>query len=281
MGLVTKFNLYTIPSPKMRSGGRIFTQDHFGDVLNAFVEIVHEAKNDPYAQYYIAFFSEAGVNLSLAELTYTKDVADPAIFEPFRSIPAVSDTTASKTLSEQCEEIRALNPNGLREVYWTVSVFLNEKFAKWAVQLFYSMLPQVSGLKGANPVLIYQAVTEPMLANMSKAGGNTLGLDPSKEPVHLMHISSWWENASDDETMYKFVHDFFDAVTTEAKEKGVYNRWIYMNYASEFQDVIASYGDENKARLQSIANKYDPQGVYQTLQPGYFKLNGPPTVYPY
>lgn len=265
----------------MRGGSRIFTQDHFGDVLKAFVEVVHEATSDPYAQYYIAFLSEDGANVALAELTYTKDVADPAIFEPFRAIPAVSDSTASKTLSEQCEEVKALNPNGLREVYWTVSALLNEEFAHWAVELFYSMLPQVSGLKGANPVLIYQAVTEPMLANMTKAGGNTLGLDLSKGPVHLMHIASWWENASDDGTMYKFVHDFLEAVTTEAKERGVYNRWIYMNYASEFQDVIASYGDENKARLQSIATKYDPQGVYQSLQPGYFKLNRAPTAYPY
>lgn len=121
LGLVTKFNLYTIPSPRMHGGTRVFTQDHIPDVLNAFVNVVHDAKKDPYAQYYIAFLSTNGTNLASAELTYTKDLADPAIFKPFRSIPAVSDTTASKTLIQQCDEIKAVNPTGLREVYWPIS----------------------------------------------------------------------------------------------------------------------------------------------------------------
>lgn len=54
-----------------------------------------------------------------------------------------------------------------------------------------------------------------------------------------------------------------------------------VNHASKFQDPIASYGKENKARLQRIAAEYDPTGVYQTLQPGYFKLNGAPADNPY
>ena len=120
-----------------------------------------------------------------------------------------------------------------------------------------------------------------MLKNMSKYGGNALGLDPAKGPVHLLHISCWWADASDDETIYRFVNNFWNTVTSKAKDMGIYNRWIYMNYASQFQDVIASYGDQNKGRLQSIAAKYDPKGIYQTLQPGYFKLNGAPAVFPY
>lgn len=265
----------------MRGGARVFTQGHFSDVLGAFVKIVHDTPRDPYAQYYIAFLSINGTNIASAELTYTKDVADPAIFKPFRSIPAVSDTITSKTLLEQCDKIMSMNPTGLREVYWTISVQLNEEFANWAVDQFFSVLPQVSHVKGVNPDLLYQAVTEPMLKNMSKYGGNTLGLDPAKGPVHLMQISCWWQDASDDETVYTFLNGFWDAVIAKAKEAGIYNRWIYMNYASEFQDVIASYGDDNKARLQRIAAKYDPKAVYQTLQPGYFKLNRAPSVFPY
>jgi hypothetical protein len=48
-----------------------------------------------------------------------------------------------------------------------------------------------------------------------------------------------------------------------------------MNYASQFQDVIASYGPR-KNKLKSIAKKYDPKDVFQTLQPGYFKLDRAP-----
>ena len=56
------------------------------------------------------------------------------------------------------------------------------------------------------------------------------------------------------------------------------NDYIYMNYASQFEDVIKSYGAANKAKLKSIEQKYDPQAVFQTLQPGYFKLDRPPVT---
>jgi hypothetical protein len=62
---------------------------------------------------------------------------------------------------------------------------------------------------------------------------------------------------------------------------GIYHEFIYMNYASLYQDVISGYGSTNKARLQKISAYYDPQGVFQTLQPGYFKLDRAPNVYPF
>lgn len=250
VGLVTKFNFYTIPSPKMRGGSRIWTQQHFHPVIEAFVDVIHDAPNDPYAQYYIAFVANQGVNLASAELTYTKDVADPPIFREWNSIPAVMDTVASKTLVQQCDDIEAVNTTGLREVYWPISAHLNADFAKWAVDHFFKVLPQTSGVKGANPALIYQPLTQPILANMTKYGGNTLGLSTEDGPVHLLHIACWWDNADDDDTIYQFINDYWTTVIGKAKEMGIFNEWIYMNYASKFQDVIAGYGDANKHRLQ-------------------------------
>ena len=61
----------------------------------------------------------------------------------------------------------------------------------------------------------------------------------------------------------------------EAKRRNLVNDYIYMNYASQFQDVVGSYG-ESADKLRRIARKYDPTEVFQKLQPGYFKLQGPP-----
>ncbi|KAJ5624231.1 hypothetical protein N7510_000540 [Penicillium lagena] len=278
LGLVTKFNLYTCPSPMMVGDTRVFLETEFDPVINAFVNLVHEAPNDGNAQYYIAFLSTEGMNVASAELTYVKNVTNPPIYEQIRSIPAISDNTTSKTLVQYAEYIDSDNPNGLREVYWPISTYLNEELAKWTVDYFFSVIPQVANVTGAQPVLIYQALTEPMLKNMTKYGGNALGLEASKGPVHLMHVSFWWDDASDDETVYSWVGSFWDTVLAKAKDMGVYNEWVYMNYASQFQDVIAGYGAENKARLQQVAAKYDPEGVWQTLQPGYFKLTHAPVT---
>lgn len=45
-----------------------------------------------------------------------------------------------------------------------------------------------------------------------------------------------------------------------------------MNYASKDQDVFGGYGAENEKKLRDVQGKYDPDGVFKTLQPGYFKL---------
>ena len=48
--------------------------------------------------------------------------------------------------------------------------------------------------------------------------------------------------------------------------------YIYMNYAALEQPVLPSYGQKNLAKLRATSKKHDPLGVWQKLQPGYFKL---------
>ncbi|EAW17073.1 FAD-binding oxidoreductase [Aspergillus fischeri NRRL 181] len=275
-GIVTKFNLYTIPSPEMRGGTRVFAEDQFSKVISAFVSVVNGASDDGNAQHWVAFVHTQGQNVAAAEITYVKNVSEPAIFAPYRAIPAIQDTTAVRTLVEYCDVVQEVNPDGLREMYWTLTVHLDEDFANWVTEYFYSVLPQVLGIQGINPSLVNQGITIPMLKNMTRNGGNALGLDASEGPFHLLLMSTWWENADDDEKIVAWAKDFWDTVTAKAKKDGVFRDYVYMNYASQYQDVIAGYGTTNKAKLQSIAAKYDPKGIYQTLQPGYFKLDGAP-----
>lgn len=56
------------------------------------------------------------------------------------------------------------------------------------------------------------------------------------------------------------------------KEEGVHHRYIYQNYANQTQDVFAGYSDESRKRLVEVQKKYDPEGVFSRLQPGYFRL---------
>jgi hypothetical protein len=62
----------------------------------------------------------------------------------------------------------------------------------------------------------------------------------------------------------------------EAARLGQDSDFLYMNYASEFQDPMASYGAEMQTFMEGVADKYDPLRVFQNLQPGSFKLKGLP-----
>ncbi|KAL5340068.1 hypothetical protein BJX70DRAFT_397084 [Aspergillus crustosus] len=281
VGLVTRFNLYTIPSTMLTGTTRAFSQDKVPHVLNAFVDVAKNAKTDGNAQQYVIFANMGGMNVASAELTYAKDARNPAIFKKYRSIPAVSDSTGTKSLTEYCDGLAAQDQVGLREVFWNRSFKLDEDFANWLVERWFSILPHIANIPGAMVGIIFQAITEPILEKMSHAGGNALGLDVSDGPILMMHTLGMWNNTSDDDTIHRFINDFFDTAVGEAGSRGVDNDFIYMNYASGFQDVISSYGDASKARLQDIASRYDPQGVYQTLQPGYFKLTHGPVSNPF
>ncbi|KAI9374302.1 hypothetical protein BJX61DRAFT_540941 [Aspergillus egyptiacus] len=281
LGLVTKFNLYTIPSTLLQGTTRVYTENQSSEVLDAFFHVASNAKVDGHAQQYVIFGHMGGSNMISAELTYTKNVSDPAIFQKYRSIPAISDTTSTKTLLEYCDDISAGDQKGLREMFWNRSFRMNEEFANWVVKHFYSVVPSIDNLPGAVSGLVFQVITEPILEKMARAGGNALGLDISNGPILLIHMLSMWNSTSHDDAMYRFANDFFADVAAEAESQALGNEFIYMNYASQFQDVISSYGSANKARLREIAAKYDPFAVYQTLQPGHFKLTHAPVSNPY
>ena len=82
----------------------------------------------------------------------------------------------------------------------------------------------------------------------------------------------WWKNEKDDELILSVAKSIIDRTTAKAKEIGAYHRYVYQNYADISQDVFGGYGEENLKKLREISLKYDPEQVFQKLQPGYFKL---------
>lgn len=81
-----------------------------------------------------------------------------------------------------------------------------------------------------------------------------------------------WSNAADDAEVYSATSRVIERSVAAAKQLGVDHRYIYQNYAAKGQDVFAGYGEANQRRLVEISKTYDPEGVFQKLQPGYFKL---------
>jgi hypothetical protein len=133
---------------------------------------------------------------------------------------------------------------------------------------------QLGDLAGLEARCIMQVITTDMLRYMKGNGGNALGISNSGHPLMLLNPNFRWERQVDDLKVLQASMNFVNRVNAQAREMGLEEPFLYMNYASQFQDVIHSYGLANVYRLQMIARKYDPGKLFQTLQPGYFKLNG-------
>lgn len=279
-GIVTSFNLNTHPlkNDLLWGGTRTFTEDAIPEVVTAWIDLTLNSAKDPKAGSWIAFMN-AGVRLASTELWYGAPLtngSDAAILAPFYNISAMSDTTKTRGHAAYVTDNEQSNNYGVREVFYDVTVKASHEIASRSVDIFFDAIGALSGVDGAFPTLIWQHITEGSLKGSVRNGGNPMGLDAAGGPVHIIQLACSWNKAADDEKVYQVMSDIMKQIKKESIALGVDNDWVYMNYASQFQDVIASYGSGSKSKLKAIARKYDPVEVFQKLQPGYFKLDRAP-----
>ena len=81
-----------------------------------------------------------------------------------------------------------------------------------------------------------------------------------------------WSLEADDKTALETSTKFLNKVDEVAASKGLSFTFLYLNDAAMDQRPIDSYGHENVQRLKKISREYDPDGVFQTLAKGGYKL---------
>lgn len=82
-----------------------------------------------------------------------------------------------------------------------------------------------------------------------------------------------WDGSEDDEKVYKINKEALEKIDSEAKIRNVSSSYRYMNYAFTPQNPIDSYGSESKAHLQAVSAKYDPEGFFQIVGSGPFRIS--------
>lgn len=201
----------------------------------------------------------------------------PEVFDELFNVENIFlDTTRTTSHSNLTIEIANTTPPDLRQSYWTVTTRLDKQLAFDISTIFEEEMEVIRDFKGCLPALVYQVITTPQLKAMTRNGGNALGIGGGEGPLMLINLAVMWALASDDGAVLTGLYNVISRIETIAQQRGLDHPFLYVNYASQFQDPLASYGAENKARLVKISKKYDPEGVFQKLNPGYFKFDGAP-----
>ncbi|EUC42531.1 hypothetical protein COCMIDRAFT_39425 [Bipolaris oryzae ATCC 44560] len=210
--------------------------------------LMFPSKRQYSATHIPALFDAFGNTVQDAEEYFDPvDVSNPPdILNDYVSIPALNEATKNTTLAEITLGLTESMPAGLRKTMWS--------------QLFKVNTELFSG--GGASSIAFQAFTKPALRAMQRKGGNALGLRPDDGPFFRVVLYLAWTDEKDDKTIYKAAQDFLAASTAESQA------------ADPYQPVISGYGADSVARLNKVSSKYDPKGVFQTLQPTSFKLNG-------
>jgi hypothetical protein len=119
-----------------------------------------------------------------------------------------------------------------------------------------------------------QPFTQSMVKHSQTRGGNLLGLEDvvADGPTSNWLIVLTCGTLGLQDRLLPLALEFRDKIDAYAKERGVYRDWRYLNYAWADQDPISWYGRENVAFLRDVAERVDPDGVFQKLRATGFKI---------
>ncbi|KFY43930.1 hypothetical protein V494_01751 [Pseudogymnoascus sp. VKM F-4513 (FW-928)] len=277
-GIVTRFDLNTFPQGKLWGGAQTFlyTPETAAGLNNAFNWLAINGHEDPYAHIILAYayVQSADMYVISSDLQYGKPVENPPMLQNFTSVPGtvVANSLRVASLSELTVELNNSNPGGFRQSYWTLMTGNSPTLMADILAIYQE---ETNSVKDAAD-LVFSCIFQPVGTNLAplfaRNGGNALGIDLTKGPLILLNLAVSWSSEADDTRIYAALRNIVNRSNTAAHAAGLGNAYVYQNYAAAEQDVFGSYGAKNLAKLRAVSKKYDPSGVWQKLQPGYFKI---------
>lgn len=275
---MTRFDLKTVPSSKVHIGIAQFDQSQSKGYLDGVYNFgKYGAPSDPRAAIIptILTFPSANLTVYAAAKFYDSLTDSPMAFENFTAprLSPVADSYALQPLADYIAATDALQPNGLRQAFRTLSSVVDRDAVQEIHDTFVSeVTSKLAGITGLQASVTFQPVTKSFLQKSIDSGGNPQGVDVSKAPFFWV-VQNWsWTNGSDDDV----VHSAADAITADINAvlvKSSYSAtYLYMNDAGKGQPVFQSYPATNLRRLKAIRSKYDHLRVYTNLLVGGWKV---------
>jgi hypothetical protein len=132
------------------------------------------------------------------------------------------------------------------------------------------------GPKNFTTILDLQPFQSYMSSYGVQKGGNMLGLERDSRNKILL-VFGVTLTGSNSEELYPRVYQVVAATNKRiedfAERVGSLSELRYLPYSDPRQNVIGSYGKSNVKHIKEAANKYDPDGFFQEMVPGGFKIS--------
>lgn len=276
-GIVTAFHLDAYPDTLMWGGSRTYRYDEKPLILRAFMNHASLVEEDPKASVIINLLHQQGQWIWQLDLEYCAPVSDAPVLRDFMEIPAIEDETITTSQSQLTISMAQRAPRGHRGSFWALTVKVDVRLLHHYVETFVAESEKILKNSSIMPAGDIQVISPGQRRQMKKRGGNVLGLaDSSDETLFLFNPVFLWRDPADDDIAYATISAIIEKTREESVRLGLERGFIYMNYASQFQDVIGSYGTASRRFLNTVAQRYDPEGVFQRLATGGHKLDGAP-----
>lgn len=280
LGVVTRFDTNLYPQERFWGGtiGHPITNKEA--LFDYFTNFTVSKNYDPHSALIMDFAWIAGIPSIVHNIAYTNgdSVWPPPAFEELNKMPKLLTTIRKDKLTAFTDELAAQISltNGGNNVFITLT-FVNkpgvsEDFMADVFNLADATAKQLLTVAGLIYTMSFQPLPQALYSKSAATGGNVLGLDRSNDDLVNLLFTLSWRLPLDNSRVETALKTLEGSITSLAKQQGIFNEFIYLNYGAEWQDPIKGYGDANVQYLREQSRRYDPSGVFQKAMPGGFKL---------
>ena len=277
-GIVTRIDMRTFEQGLLWSALTLNPLTEVDNQARIYAKLIDADNYDVDASFLTGwvYASQQGLSATLNQLIYTRPVENetPAFYKPILDLPAITNasaTTVVGTMSTLAQNsVQLQQPQAARYMTATTTFVPTEAMIRATYDAFNASLALLQNVTG----LMWAVNLEPIPPQIYSRGAtdNSLGLAGHSGSLVVCLVSPSWSDAVQDEQVYKAARSLMADVERRAKKLGVYDPYIYLNYAAPWQDVIQSYGDESVEKLKRVRKTVDSGEVFTQKVPGGFKI---------
>lgn len=147
-------------------------------------------------------------------------------------------------------------------------------YAASAHSRFAADVQQSIGKKSFYSIIFFQPLPS-FFADISEKRGGNMFADTLRDGDAVLWTAGIfvYTNQSDFAVASARMHEMVAELEQYSERIGADNQLRYLNYADFSQDPLGSYGEESVEHMHRVAEKYDPEGKFQTRIPGGFKIS--------
>ncbi|KAJ5294674.1 CAZyme family AA7 [Penicillium antarcticum] len=262
-GIVSRYDLSTVPVYEIWGQMMIYAPDQAGAVLDAFTEWQLNRASDVKLT--------VAIDISLTSvvfgLVYSEPADNPSAFAPFYDLePLATPVPAMNTTFAVIDQLLGSDfpvASG-RHDYRGCSTRIDANLTRDVYDYWLEKAQAAHQTIGVNQSFALQHVGENLIQKGIENGGNALNTRSGPQQWWTTIVD--WENAVDDEVARSVSIETTNYWQKLAKDRGLDVSFTCMNDASRDQNPLASYGATNVKKLKETAKKYDPTQMLQKLQ---------------
>ncbi|KFY08813.1 hypothetical protein V492_05891 [Pseudogymnoascus sp. VKM F-4246] len=277
LGFVTRIDQKTVQGTQLWGGFTSYNLSERDNVFDAYLKFVENTEENSPDQTIIALYYDFTGFSIRSILTNNKGIANAPAFDDFLALPNISSTVTSGSIAEIIPQFTGPTPLGLY-ANWFTGMATNTLEALTIIDdlhhKYVPMMQAAAPYSNFSTLVELQPVTNSMVDNSDKRGGNILGLERVVKdgPVLMWLVSLTVDTEENQNVILPIAREFIDAINKAEKKAGHWIDWIYLNYAWKDEKPYSHYGKENIKLLHTVSKKYDRNSVFQKLHQTGFRL---------